>query len=94
MRCLFRRFLAVSACVALTMTGLSADEPIAVVSFAGYDSLRKDMEYLDDATPIAPICTILDKCIAEATGEQTPAELSAQRDALLAAILQATAGKR
>ena len=32
--------------------------------------------------------------IAEATGEQTTAELSAQRDALLAAILQATAGKR
>ena len=32
--------------------------------------------------------------IAEATGEQTTAELSARRDALLAAILQATAGKR
>ena len=32
--------------------------------------------------------------IAEAMGEQTTAELSARRDALLAAILQATAGKR
>ncbi len=32
--------------------------------------------------------------VTEATGEQTTAELSAQRDALLAAILQATAGKR
>ena len=32
--------------------------------------------------------------IAEATGEQTTAELSARRDALIAAILQATAGKR
>ena len=32
--------------------------------------------------------------IAEATGEQTTAELSARCDALLAAILQATAGKR
>ena len=32
--------------------------------------------------------------LTEATGEQTTAELSARRDALLAAILQATAGKR
>ena len=32
--------------------------------------------------------------VTEATGEQTTAELSAQRDALLAAILRATAGKR
>jgi len=29
-----------------------------------------------------------------ATGEQTTAELGAQRDALLTAILQATTGKR
>ena len=32
--------------------------------------------------------------VTEASGERATAELSARRDALLAAILQATAGKR
>ena len=40
------------------------------------------------------VATQLVAGIADATGEQTTAELSAQRDVLLAAISQATADKR